>query len=130
MSSFSPIEIEGRRITVYTRGGHWHPTPAWAPSMLSVSGDEWRVLYHDQIYGTRSPKSRLFGFTLGSERVIVVDPTLPQFEVADTIAHEFAHAVIAAGRATERDLCPLTQVQEEALCRVWARELTRSGWQP
>jgi hypothetical protein len=128
--TFSRLSIDGRPIDAFTHGGHWHPTPPWAPSEIRVSGDPWRVAYHDRLFSRRTKSSRLFGFAVGSERLIVVDPTLPPFEVADTIAHEYAHAVIGSGRETEPELRNLTRVQEETLCRVWARELTRSGWRP
>jgi len=126
----SRIAIDGRPLDAFTHGGHWHPTPPCAPSELRVSGDAVRVAYHDRLFSRRAKSSRLFGFAVGNERLIVVDPTLPAHEVADTIAHEYAHMVIASGRETEPALRKLTREQEETLCRVWARELTRSGWRP
>jgi hypothetical protein len=127
---FRQILIDGRPLDAFTHGGTWHPTPPWAPSEIRVSGDPWRVAYHDRLFARRTKASRLYGFAVGLERLIVVDPTLPAHEVADTLAHEYAHAVIASGRETEPILRKLTREQEEVLCQVWARELTRSGWRP
>jgi hypothetical protein len=123
---FTPVVLEGRKLGFFTRGGHWTPAPFGLPTEMRVSGDRWRVLYHPAIYSSRSPQALLLGLCHHRERVIIVDPSFPPHEVADTLAHEHTHAIIQSGRETEPELGRLTRAQEEALCRVFARELTRS----
>lgn len=123
----TPIILDGAHIGIYTRGGGWHPTPAGMPHELRVAGDVWRCLFHDRVYLTATARRPLFGCALPMLRLLIADPTTPRYELEDTLAHEWAHAVIASGRV-DRRLTKLSKDAEEALAELFARELVRSGW--
>lgn len=127
MTRATPILLDGSPIGIYTRGGSWHPTPPGLPHELRVAGDVWRCLFHDRIHLTVATRRPLFGCTIPLHRLLIADPTVPRYELEDTLAHEWSHAVIASGRESPA-LRRLPKATEEALAELFARELVRSGW--
>lgn len=123
-----PVIFEGRSLAIFTKNGSWSPAPHGFPDSVLVSGDRWRVGYHNALYSSRNKSSRILGVALCREHLLVCDPEVPSHELADTLAHEFAHAVCWTGRQHDPRLAKLSQETEEAIAELFARELVRSGW--
>lgn len=128
MTKATPIIVDGRALGVFTRGGNFHPTPNGLPSEVRVSGDVWKVLFHSRLYLTAKAKAPLLGVAIPSERVLIADPQVPDYELRDTVFHEVVHAWLHVGRQQDARLAKLSKEAEEAIAEVIARELVRSGW--
>lgn len=118
--TFTRLHLDGRPLSVYTRGGSWQPTPPGIPPEVRVGSEVWRVLLHSQLYGSRSSKSRLAGCAIHHERAIILDPSVPAHEMRATLGHELAHAYLFAAKETSAHLRKLTNEQEEAICDLFA----------
>lgn len=126
---FTRLVLENRYLGIWTSGGRWHPTPVGFPSTTNILGDEWRVCYHSYLYGKRNVKSRLLGQARCGERLLIIDPCQPAFEVLDTLQHERVHALLWTARHRGMKL-KIDGETEERLADLFGGELVRSGWRP
>lgn len=121
---FTRLEVNGRPLSAWTRGGSWRPLPVGVPPIARVFGTEWIVLAHTQIYAAPRAGSRCAGMCFGYERIILLESDQPEHEMRDSFQHERVHAAARIYGERDKIIATLGRDREEAVCRFVAAMLT------
>lgn len=124
---FTRLEVNGRHLSAWTRGGSWRPLPASIAPTSRVLGVTWSIMAHTQIYSAATVSARCAGMCFGYERVILIEPDQPEHELLDTAAHELTHAAFRTFADRDRRIATISRETEEAVCRMVAAWLSARG---